>query len=161
VLSLPPAPDDRSHHGHLIKRPRRHWIGDDTGLTLGKCGSQVTGQARTDLPLQISAAVPDEPLAANDPYPQIEMTVTNTSCSEFRIRTYRSGAYLTIIKDGIVVRPPAGKRDVAVRFTLEAGAMRTYPSNLNMLRCDPANSSIRPSAGAGKVPALRCSAFFD
>jgi hypothetical protein len=45
-----------------------------TGLTLGNCGSQVTGQARTDLPLQISAAVPDEPLSANDSHPQIEMT---------------------------------------------------------------------------------------
>ena len=111
-------------------------------MTLGKCGSQVTGKARTDLPLQITATVPDEPLSANDPYPQIEMTVTNTSSSEFTIRTYRSGAYLTIVKDGIVVRPSAGKRDVAVRFTLEAGAMRTYPSNLNMLRCDPADSSI-------------------
>jgi hypothetical protein len=47
-----------------------------TGLTLGKCGSQVTGKARTDLPLQITAAVPDEPLCASDSYPQIEMTVT-------------------------------------------------------------------------------------
>jgi hypothetical protein len=70
------------------------------------------------------------------------MMVTNTSSSEFTIRTYRSGAYLTIVKDGIVVRPPAGKRDVAVRFTLEASSARTYPSSLNMLRCDPADSSI-------------------
>jgi hypothetical protein len=82
-------------------------------LTLGKCGSQVTGKARRDLPLQITAAVPDEPLSASDPYPQIEMTVTNTSSSEFGIRTYRSGAYLTIVKDGIIVCPPPGKRDVA------------------------------------------------
>jgi hypothetical protein len=43
-----------------------------TGLTLGKCGSQVTGQARTDLPLRITAAVPEGPLSANDPHPQIE-----------------------------------------------------------------------------------------
>jgi hypothetical protein len=107
-----------------------------------KCGSQVTGQARTDLPLQITAAVPEGPLSANVPYAQIEMTVTNTSSSGFAIRTYRSGADLTVVKDGIVVRPPAGKRDVATRFTLEAGATHTYPSHLNMLRCDPADSSI-------------------
>jgi hypothetical protein len=111
------------------------------GLTLGQCGSQVTGRARTDLRLQITVAVPEGPLSANDPHPQIEMTVKNTSSSGFRISTYRSGAFLTIVKDGIVVRPPGGKRDVAIRFTLEAGATRTYLSPVNMLRCDPADNS--------------------
>lgn len=116
-------------------------------MTIGGCGSRITGKARSDLPLEIGASVPHEPLSAENALllAQIEMRVTNLTDSALRVSTNGSGADMTVAKNGIVVATPAGRRDAGVTFPLEPGASRAYKSTVSLRRCDSSPSgSIDP-----------------
>jgi hypothetical protein len=75
----------------------------------------------TDVPLQMTASVPDEPIKITGPFLQIDTQLTNITDSPLELRTARAGADISVVKDGVVLRPPGGKRDANIRFTLAPG----------------------------------------
>jgi hypothetical protein len=68
-----------------------------SGVTIGACGSPVTGQVRTDLPLQLTAPVWENPLSAGEPYAKVDIQVTNRSSAAVNILTAAEGADVTIV----------------------------------------------------------------
>ncbi|HET6292746.1 MAG TPA: hypothetical protein VFG33_05210 [Kribbella sp.] len=103
---------------------------------LPNCGKRLYWQPRQDLPLQITATIPTEPLTEQLAWglTQVDMRVTNVSDTALRVTTGR-GAHLTLVKDGLVVATPAGQRDSAHTFNLEPGASRHYKSAISLRRC--------------------------
>jgi hypothetical protein len=101
----------------------------------------------TDVPLQMTASVPDEPIKITGPFLQIDTQLTNITDSLLELRTARAGADISVVKDGVVLRPPGRKRDASIRFTLAPGASWVYKSTINLGYPDPASfSAIHPLA---------------
>ena len=110
-----------------------------------ECGSRITGWPRADLPLEITASLPDGPLRKElSGGTWIEMRVTNVSDSTLRVMTYRDGAFITIGKNGLVVAGPGGRRPAGTSFVLEPGAGRDYKSGINFRRCDHDSANVSP-----------------
>jgi hypothetical protein len=75
-----------------------------------------------------------------------------------KISTAADGAFITIVKDGIVVRAAGFMHDSGTEFTLQAGETRTYTSPVNMLRCDPddgASQAVPLESGTYQLHAMQ------
>jgi hypothetical protein len=104
------------------------------------------GPPLDDEPLLMTASIPNEPIRGTDAGLQIETRLTNVTDSPLELRTMRSGADISVVQDGVVIRPPGGKRPAATRFTLAPGASRTYESTVNLGYPTGTFSEIHPLA---------------
>jgi hypothetical protein len=126
------------------------------GLTIGRCGSEITGQLRVDQPLQLAASVPTTPLKAVNPLlqVQIDMKVVNMSNSVLRIRTNAS-ASLTLARDGVVVATPPPHRGAGSKYTIEPGESFSYKSTVSLRRCDSDSASSPVPPGTYQLYAVQ------
>jgi hypothetical protein len=109
-----------------------HW----RDLVWPRCGVCIDWAPRSDLPLELSVTVPDEPLTEADALglAGLEVRVTNVSGSALRVMTGR-GAHLTLVRDGLVVATAPGQRGSAHTYELEPGAGPAYLSGVSLRRC--------------------------
>ena len=110
------------------------------------------------MPLQMTASIPNEPIRVTGSFLKIDTQLTNITDSPLEVVTARVGADISVLKDGVVVRPAGGKRPAGTGFTLAPGARRTYKSMVHLGYPKPGSfSAIHPLApGIYQLYAVQC-----
>jgi hypothetical protein len=127
----------------------------------GACGSRIPARSDTGLPLQLTAALPTNPLrvvVGDVPFAQVDMSVRNVSVSALQVMTSK-GALMALTSDGVVVANPDGVRTKGYIYTIEPDATHDYKSTINLRGCDPTSGRLAP--GRYQLHALQMFIFFD
>ncbi|ONI68287.1 hypothetical protein BWI15_35300 [Kribbella sp. ALI-6-A] len=84
------------------------------------------------MPLRMTASIPDGPIRVTGAFLAIETRITNVGGSLLRLSTAWFGAELSVLSEGVVVRPPGYRPDMGRTITLEPGESFTYESSVNL-----------------------------
>jgi hypothetical protein len=99
---------------------------------------------RDDVPLRMTASIPDGPIRVSGAFLGIETRVTNDSGSLLRLLTAGFGADISVLSGGVVVRPPGYRPDLGRMITLEPGESFAYESSVNVGYPDESSGPIYP-----------------
>jgi hypothetical protein len=121
----------------------------------GEGGPLPAGPPLDDVPLQMTASIPNEPIRVTGPFLQIDTQLTNITGSPLEL-TARPGADISVVREDVVVRPPAFQHDVGSIFTLAPGASWAYKSPVNLGYPHEPSGEIQPLApGAYQLYAVQ------
>jgi hypothetical protein len=93
----------------------------------------------------MTASIPNEPIRVTGAFLEIDTQLTNITGSPVEL-TARPGADISVVREGVVVRPPAFQHDVGARFTLAPGASWAYKSPVNLGYPNEPSGKIHPLA---------------
>jgi hypothetical protein len=112
----------------------------------GKGGPLPAGPPLDAVPLQMTASIPNEPIRVTGAFLEIDTQLTNITGSPLELLTARFGADISVVAEGVVVRPPAFRRDAGRIFTLAQGASWAYKSSVNLGYPNEPSGEIHPLA---------------
>ncbi|WP_432942916.1 hypothetical protein ACQPXM_38480 [Kribbella sp. CA-253562] len=99
---------------------------------------------RDEVPLRMTASIPDEPIRVTGAFLAIETRVTNVSGSPVRLLTAAFGAEISVLAGGVVVRPPGYRPDMGRMLALEPGESFVYESSVNVGYPNESSGPIHP-----------------